>query len=60
LLALGRAAEAEPLLVRALESLRSAFPDDHSHVRSTVAALVEAYRALGRPEDAERYAALGR
>jgi len=40
--ALGRAAEAEPLLVHALEVLRARRPDADAHVRLTVAALVEA------------------
>jgi serine/threonine-protein kinase len=55
LVALGRYAEAEPILLRSHEALVEGFGAEHSFVANARERLVALYEGMGRPEDAARW-----
>jgi hypothetical protein len=55
LTALGRHADAEPLLVDAYQKLRDRFGVEHDDTRQTARRVVALYVAWNRPDDAEAY-----
>src|SRR5262249_55501743 len=56
---LGRHAEAEPLLVKAMEIRRTALGERHPHYASSLNSLAELYRATGRHAETELLARQG-
>ena len=56
-LAVGRHAEAEPLLVKALEGQRRVLGEEHPRTLESMNNLIKLYEAWGKPEQAEEWRA---